>query len=651
MAINVVINGKDYEFDKDYTIIQACESAGVEIPRFCYHKRLAIAGNCRMCLVDSGGAKPVASCSVNITDKMKIVTDNEKVKKARADVMELLLINHPLDCPICDQAGECDLQDQAMVYGRGTSPFHEDKRVVPEKDFGKFIKTYMTRCIHCMRCVRFMNDVAGIRELDVLNRGEDSEIISAIEGGLRSELSGNIIDLCPVGALTNRTYQFKARPWELKRTASIDIHDSICPDVFFDSLGNEILRVLPRENDGVNEEWISNKTRFAFDGLRYNRLMDPLLKVAPEGESPKNRYKRIGWDEALQLLCDKLLKSNPNKIAVLSGDLVDFGTLFQLKKFCEAFKIQNFDCRSTVSNLPNGFNYLFESGILGIEETDCILIIGCNIEEVSPVLNARIRRNISERGLKIGVLGGEFDLRYEYEFLGKSLSESNMESGFWSFLADAKKPMIILGDNLFSGNKNFVMKLLGFVKNLTDKFTSLNADWKFLNVLYKNVGIVNGLCAGFYNEGLKTFGETIGCRNDFEFLYLVGEDNFNISTSDADFIVYQGHHGNGNANFADLILPSLAFTEKNGIFYNIEGVPREARKAVNFPANAMSDIEILQRICGKLNISLGLKGVESRKMSFDIDFEQAENTIDEAEFSIDYSLRPNVIVRNSQNYA
>lgn len=603
MAVNVTIDGKNYEFEDNYTIIQACDQVGIEIPRFCYHKRLAIAGNCRMCLVDTGGPKPIVSCANNIVDKMNIVTQGEKVNKARADVMELLLINHPLDCPVCDQGGECDLQDQALLYGRNVSIYKEEKRVVPEKDFGKFIKTAMTRCIHCMRCVRFMNDIAGIRELDILNRGEDAEIISAIEGGLRSDLSGNIIDLCPVGALIDNTYKFKVRPWELKRTASIDINDSICPDIYFDSMRNEILRILPRENDAINEEWISNKTRFGYDGLKNKRLMDPLLKISndPDLKSPKSKFKPISWDEAIKILCEKLLKANPSKIAVSSGGLTDYDTLVQYKEFCEEFRINNFDCRSLVPNMPDGFDYLFESTIQGIDEADCILILGCDIEVISPVLNSRIRRNVQERELRIGVIGRKFELRFNYEFIGET-TDCLKDSNFYTVLLLAKKPMIIFGDNIFSVEQDFINNFLIFVKNILLRLKDMDQNWKPINVLHQSVGVINGLKAGFYNKEATNFNQNIGTKKGFEVLYLLSDDEINISKSDAGFIVYQGHHGGGNAIFADLILPTLAFTEKSSLYFSVDGSERYTEQAVNFPGNAMKDLDILKRIKEKLKL-------------------------------------------------
>jgi NADH-quinone oxidoreductase subunit G len=654
----VTINDKEYTFDNDYTIIQACEFSEIEIPRFCYHERLKIAGNCRMCLVEVVGApKLVASCSANITDKMVIKTNSEKVKVGRENVMETLLINHPLDCPICDQGGECDLQDQAMLYGKNSSNFKEEKRVVPEKDFGRFIKTNMTRCIHCMRCVRFMDDIAGSHELDVLNRGENSEIFNLNDGDLKSKLSGNIIDLCPVGALTNATYAFKARPWELKRTASIDVMDSLCSNIYIDSYGLEILRILPRENDAVNEEWISNETRFSFDGLRYNRLMSPLLRVV---ENDSVKFKKISWDEALDVLYKRISLAAPNKIFVSSGDLADFESLRALKKLCEYLRITQFDCRSSVPYLPNNFNSLFNTGVLNIDEADCVLIIGCNIENEVPVLNARIRKNINSKKLPVYVIGGEYELNYDYKFLGNNIDILtkilNDDIDFAETLNGASKPMIILGENLFSISEGFSNYLCNALGKILKKFNNVITDsWNGLNVLFKNPGLINGILSEFMpkNSKFSNFDDS-----DLDLCFLLCDDSIDLMKVDAGFVVYQGHHGCENAFLSDLILPSLAYTEKSATYFNLEGAAQKTNKVINLPdCIAMKDVEIIEKIAKKFNLNLNalsdidykyelnLDGLSNLDSNREFDFDNFSHEISSLSFD-----KKNIIVKNSRYF-
>ncbi len=648
----IIINDVEHVFDDDYTIIQACEAANIEIPRFCYHKRLKIAGNCRMCLVEVvGSPKLIASCSVNITDKMVVKTNSNKVKIGRENVMETLLINHPLDCPICDQGGECDLQDQAMLYGRNVSVFQEDKRVVPEKDFGQFIKTNMTRCIHCMRCVRFMDDIAGSHEIDVLNRGENSEIINLNDGDFKSKLSGNIIDLCPVGALTNATYAFKARPWELKRTKSIDVTDSLCSNIFIDSYGLEILRVLPRENDAVNEAWISDEARFSFDGLRYNRLMSPLLKCIYEDVA---RFERITWARAFDIVYEKFSLADPSKVFVSSGDLADLESISLLKKLCQFLKINQFDCRSSSLYLPNNLNAIFNSGVFGIDEADCILIIGSDIENEIPVLNARIRSNVNSRKLPIYVIGDQYTLNYRYEFLGNNINILtqilNDEIDFSQILTNCSKPMLIFGENLFSISEDFSNYLISIAGEIIKKFNIISDNWNGFNVLFKSPGMINGLAADFIQKDSKFIKNNV----DLDLCFLLNDDSTDLMKINSEYIIYQGHHGGGNSVFADLILPGLAYSEKSSTYLNLEGRIQKTSKVINLPDSiAMNDVEIIGKIAIKFNLSHNASDIKSYRLNLNFLDDVSEDDVENFSFDISniQSIKNNIIVKNSSYFS
>jgi NADH-quinone oxidoreductase subunit G len=610
MNFNVKINGQDFQFDKDYTIIQACEMIGVEIPRFCYHERLEIAGNCRMCLVTVKGApKPVASCATNIANNMEIITNDEKTKFAREGVMELLLINHPLDCPVCDQGGECDLQDQAMVYGKGSSEYHEEKRIVKEKELGPFIKTAMTRCILCMRCVRFMNDVAGVPELNSMNRGEKSEIVNAISGAINSELSGNIIDLCPVGALTNKPYSFKARPWELNHTNSIDIMDSLCSNIRIDSRGSEVLRILPRENDNLNEEWISDKTRFAFDGLKYNRIMNPVIKK-------DGKFQKISWNDGFDILKEKIFKSNPQKISVYTGKFTDCETIFALKKLCEKLNITNLSSNSSAKFFPNDKKAIFNTSVKKSEEADLYLIIECNLKEISPILNSRIRKNIINNFIEVYTIGGNYDLTYKANHLGnnirilKKIIEENHE--ICQKLLQAKRPMIIIGEEVFNHSEELTNYALNATNKLIEKynFINLNENWNGVNILHNYSGSINGLAFDFNKKNHNT--ETL------DLLLLFGEDSIEIPKN--EFTVYFGHHGDKGAQNADLVFPTLSYTEKSTTYINCEGYTQQTLKAINFPGDAKDDWEIIYEFSKNLNISLDFDNIDQLRNKMLLDF-------------------------------
>ena len=588
------------------TVLQACEEAGFEISRFCYHERLSIAGNCRMCLVEMDKSpKPIASCAMPAGEGMNIKTNSESVKKARNGVMEFLLLNHPLDCPICDQGGECDLQDQAMGYGHDKSRFLENKRAVTEKNMGPLIKTVMTRCIHCTRCVRFATEVAGVPDLGAVGRGENVEISTYLENSLNSELSGNIIDLCPVGALTSKPYAFVARPWELNKIETIDVMDALGSNIRIDSRGGQVLRVLPRVNDEINEEWISDKTRYAIDGLRNQRLDVPYIRNQSGNLVPST------WEEAFEKIAKKLKKLNSNEFAAISGDLVDVETLFALKLLFKKLNCPNIDCRQdgaylTPNNRPS---YIFNSSIAGIDKTDAILIVGSNPKIESAVLNARIRKNFLERKIPIALIGNKVGLNYDYKFLGDNpnvLSDLLLgKNNFFKILKKAKKPMIILGMGaLRRKDSESILNLSFELANETGMFLN---DWNGFNVLNVAASRVGGMDIGFLpGKGGKNTKKIINeChKGKIKLLWMLGADEIDVSKIKNSFIVYQGHHGDNSAKIADVILPGAAYTEKNGIYVNCEGRVQQAIRATFPPGDAKEDWKIIKAFSDKLNLSL-----------------------------------------------
>ena len=596
----ITINGKEIEFQKGMTILQACELADVEIPRFCYHEKLSIAGNCRMCLVEmEKSAKPVASCAMPAVEGMIIKTNTEFVEKARKGVMEFLLANHPLDCPVCDQGGECDLQDQSLYYGVDKSRFSENKRDVKDKYMGPLIKTQMTRCIHCTRCVRFATEVAGVPEIGAIGRGENMEITTYLENSMKSELSANVIDLCPVGALTSKPYAFEARPWELKKTESIDVMDAVGSNIRVDTYGWEVKRILPRINEDINEEWISDKTRYACDGLLKQRLDVPYIKKG-------NKLEKSNWDEAIKLISEKIKKLKPSEIAGHIGDMCSIETIFAFKRFFESLKSANLEIREKkfFINPQEKLNYLFNSSIVGIENSDLILLIGCNPRHEATMVNARIRKAFVKNKVPIYSIGNPGDLTYEYKIVGdssediKSIFEEKNEIS--KILKKAKKPMVIIGESaletksggfIFEGFKEF-LNINGFI----------NEKWNALNVLIQNASTVGGLdiCSSFFElQDNFSFFDKLENKK-FKFLYLLGSDNLNIKKEN-EFIVYQGSHGDRGAEIADIILPGAAYTEQNGLFSNLEGRVQECRKA-SYPAgDAKEDWKILSLISEKID--------------------------------------------------
>jgi len=595
----ITINGKEIEFEKGMTVLQACELADVEIPRFCYHEKLSIAGNCRMCLVELEKApKPIASCAMPAAEGMNIKTNTTFVEKARKGVMEFLLANHPLDCPVCDQGGECDLQDQSLYYGVDKSRFVENKREVKEKYMGPLIKTQMTRCIHCTRCVRFATEVAGVPEIGAIGRGENMEITTYLEKSMESELSANVIDLCPVGALTSKPYAFEARPWELKKTESIDVMDAVGSNIRVDTYNWEVKRILPRLNNEINEEWISDKTRYSCDGLLKQRLDVPYIKK-------NNKLQKSTWDEAINILVDKIHSFQPYEIAGHIGDMINMENALSFKKFFKTLKSENLEFREKnfYINPDEKTNYIFNSSIAGIEDADLILLVGTNPRHEASILNARIRKTFVQKKIPIFSIGNPGDLTYEYEIIGDSTEDIKKivkgEHGFSQKLLSAKKPAIIIGESALE------LKSGGYIYEEFKKFliknNLINENWNGLNILVQNastVGLIDLKILQGKKEQPSSFFDNLKNKK-FKLLYLLGSDNLEFQKND-EFIVYQGSHGDRGAQIADLILPSAAYTEQNGLYENLEGRIQEGKKASYPIGEALEDWKIFNRIIKKL---------------------------------------------------
>jgi len=595
--LKLKINDIDVEVEEGLTVLQACEKIGVEIPRFCYHEKLSIAGNCRMCLVEmEKSPKPIASCAMPAADGMVIKTNTPKIEKSRKGVMEFLLANHPLDCPVCDQGGECDLQDQSMFYGIDKSRFKENKRAVPDKNMGPLIKTQMTRCIHCTRCIRFATEIAGVPELGAIGRGEDMQITTYLEKSVQSELSGNVIDLCPVGALTSKPYAFEARPWELKKTETIDVMDAVGSNIRVDTYGWEVKRVLPIINEDINEEWISDKTRYACDGLLNQRIDTPYIKY-------NNKFEKASWAEAYKIIKSKIENTNKEKICGFVGDLVNMEASFIFKEFFDrTLDNSNYETRDNnrFIDTSNRENYIFNSKINGIEETDFILMVGTNPRYESTMLNARIRKAYLNNKTKIISLNEIGDLTYPYESLdGKTqniLDIFQNKNPISEIIIKSKKPMIILGESFL--NLKLSKFLFNLIKNFLLKNEKFSENWNPLNILSSDAATVGNLDLDIININRNLIKELK--ENKFELLYLLGQDNLRFDKKD-EFIIYQGSHGDRGAEIADIILPGAAYTEQNGYFTNTEGKLQKAYKASYPPGEAKEDWQIINDLAELMN--------------------------------------------------
>ncbi len=597
----LTVDGVEVTVDPGTTVLQACEEAGAEIPRFCYHERLSIAGNCRMCLVEMEKApKLIASCAMPAGDGMVIHTNSEIVKQGREGAMEFLLINHPLDCPICDQGGECDLQDQSMAYGSGDSRYDELKRAVAEKNMGPLIKTTMTRCIHCTRCVRFATEVAGVDDLGAINRGENMEIATYLEQALDSELSGNIIDLCPVGALTSKPYAFTARPWELSKTESIDALDAVGANIRVDSRGDEVMRILPRLHEDVNEEWLSDRSRFSYDGLKAQRLDTPYVRK-------DGKLQPVGWTEAFEAIKAKLEGVDGSRIGAIAGDLVCAESMKALKDLMEQLGSPNLDCRQDGAALSNETRaaYLFNTTIAGIEEADALLIVGSNPKTEAALINARIRKRWKMGNFPVALIGEEADLGYAHEYLGAGPSTlQEVADGIHSFaevLKKAERPMIIIGQGALSRPDGAAV--LSLAKTVAENSGMISEGWNGFNILHMAASRVAGLDLGFVpGEGGKRTQEILS--GDLDVVFLLGADEIDTSRLSSSFVIYQGSHGDVGAQAADVILPGSAYTEKDAVWVNTEGRPQLGRRAIFPPGDAREDWTILRALSETLGKTL-----------------------------------------------
>ncbi|MDH5750187.1 MAG: NADH-quinone oxidoreductase subunit NuoG [Rhodospirillales bacterium] len=601
----LTIDGIEVEVDAGLTVLQACEHAGIEIPRFCYHERLSIAGNCRMCLVEMERApKPVASCAMPVAEGMVIKTNTPEVQKMRKGVMEFLLINHPLDCPICDQGGECDLQDQAMGYGFDRSRYVENKRAVKDKDFGPLIKPIMTRCIHCTRCIRFATEIAGVPELGATGRGENMEVGTYVEKALSSELSGNMIDLCPVGALTSGPYAFTARSWELKKTESVDVMDALGCNIRVDSRGPEVMRILPRLNEEVNEEWISDKSRFACDGLKRQRLDKPYVRR-------NGKLQEATWDEAFAEISEKLKDLPGDRIAAIAGDQACAESMIALKDLMSVLGSPNTDCRQDGAALDAGCRagYLFNTTIAGIEDADACLLIGTNPRLEAPVLNARLRKRWLMGNFPVGLIGPATDLTYGYQHLGDGgealTAVANGNHAFKEVLNKAERPMLIVGSGAIARPDGAMV--LATARAIAESSGMIDEGWNGFNVLHTAAARVAGLDMGFVpgGSGRNVAGILDGASaGDIDVVYLLGADEIDTSRLGNAFVIYQGHHGDAGAHRADVVLPGAAYTEKNGTYINTEGRLQRSQRAVFPPGDAREDWSIVRALSGVLGVPL-----------------------------------------------
>ncbi|WP_022722601.1 NADH-quinone oxidoreductase subunit NuoG [Rhodopseudomonas sp. B29] len=606
--MKLIVDGKEVEVPPEYTLLQACEAAGAEIPRFCYHERLSIAGNCRMCLVElKGTPKPVASCAWGVRDcrpgpngePPEINTKTPMVKKAREGVMEFLLINHPLDCPICDQGGECDLQDQAMGYGVDSSRFAENKRAVEDKYLGALVKTSMNRCIQCTRCVRFAAEVCGVPEMGAIGRGEDMEITTYLESALSSELQGNLVDICPVGALTSKPYAFAARPWELGKTQSIDVMDGVGSAIRVDTRGREVMRILPRVNEAINEEWISDKTRHVVDGLRTQRLDRPYVRE-------NGKLRPASWQEAFATIAAKLKGVAGNKIGAIAGDLAAVEEMFALKQLLAKLGSSNLATQNVAAfdAKAGRASYIFNPTIAGIEQADALLIIGSNPRKEAAILNARIRKRWRAGGLAIGLIGERADLTYPVEYLGAGVETlADLAAGKHSFaetLKNAKRPIVLIGAGATSRRDGAA--LLAQAAKLAADFGALADDWNGFAVLHPSASAVGALDIGFAPDGKSLTETQMLTAGALDVIFALGADE--VKLPDSGFVVYIGTHGDRGAHRADVILPGAAYTEKSGTYVNTEGRAQIAERASFPPGEAREDWAIIRALSAAVGQTL-----------------------------------------------
>ena len=652
----ITINNKVIDFQDGMTVMQACELADVEIPRFCYHDKLSIAGNSRMCLVEmEKSPKPIASCAMPAAEGMNIKTNTELVKKARQGVMEFLLINHPLDCPICDQGGECDLQDQALHYGFDKSRYEENKRAVKNKYMGPLVSTIMTRCIHCTRCVRFSTEIAGVDDIGLLGRGENAEITTYLEKTIESELSGNVIDLCPVGALTNKPYAFQSRPWELKKTESVDVFDGMGASIRIDSKGKNVLRVLPRLNEEINEEWINDKTRFAIDGLSRQRLDKPYIKI-------DNKLEATSWDTALKLVASEIKKRGAENTSAFSGKFSDIESLYSTKNFLNLLNSEFYDCRFDNTQFIPGHrsSYLFNSSIQKIDEADAILIIGSNPKWEAAVLNSRIRKAYLNNNCQIALIGPKINLTYKYTHLSNDISYLNNilneKSDFLEHLKNAKNPLMLIGSSAI--NYNDGIEILKICAEICKKFNIVNESENGFNILNQNISRVGALDIGFYSKNFDRdfkVSLTKHIRDTNPVVFLLGLDEINFSSLKDSFVIYIGHHGDEGANNADIILPSPAFPEKTSTFVNIEGRVLQTTKCFTPIGEAKEEWKIFRALSQEFKEQLKFNNLKELRQEIIKNFPHLNqlNTLpnkSEVNFGKSHIIDNNEIEYNIKNF-
>ena len=650
------INEKDIEFENGMTVMQACEIAGVEIPRFCYHEKLSIAGNCRMCLVEmEKSPKPIASCAMPASEGMKIKTNTKTIIEARKGVMEFLLINHPLDCPICDQGGECDLQDQALHYGFDKSRYEENKRAVKNKYMGPLVSTIMTRCIHCTRCVRFSTEVAGVDDLGLLGRGENAEITTYLEKTIKSELSGNVIDLCPVGALTSKPYAFQARPWELKKTESIDVFDAMGSSIRIDTLGKKTLRVLPRLNEEINEEWINDKSRFAIDGLSKQRLDIPYIKE-------NGKLIQSNWNKTLKYITEEISKRKKEKTLALSGKFTDIETLFSAKSFLETLGSQYYDCRYDNAQFieNNRASYIFNSSIQAIDNADLILLVGTNPRWEATVLNSRIRKAYLNNNCKVGLIGKKIDLTYNYIHLSEDIIYLRKilenESSFSQELKNSKKPLLIIGNSAINNQDG--EEIIKLCSEIAKKYKMVNENFNGFNILQQDISKVGALDIGFYNSIFsrdfnKNIYEHISKNNPV--VFLLGSDDIDHRILEKSFLVYMGHHGDKSAQIADIVLPTPAFTEKSSTFINMEGRVLQTSKCFHPIGDAKDEWKIFRSLSNNFSNELKFNNLSELREAIALRYPffkeiNALPSINEINFGSPNQIKNRIIDYNIKNF-
>ncbi len=605
----VTINGKEIDIEQELTVIQVCDLIGVQIPRFCYHDKLPAVGSCRMCLVELKGSKKlIPSCSTAVFDGMEVVTESENIDNARKSVLGMLLVNHPLDCPICDKGGECDLQDQTYRYGLDRSQVMLEKRAVAKKDFGPLIDPYMTRCIHCTRCIRFATEIAGVDDLGGIGRGDHTEIDLYVGKTLTSELSGNLADVCPVGALTNSDYAYKARSWELISTESIDVMDAVGSNIKVDCSEVAVLRIMPKPNDEINEDWLADKSRYIVDALRVQRLDMPMIRI-------NGKLRKSTWDEAFLLIAKKIQQLKSTEIAAVAGDFVNVETLYAMKDLMHKLgSNQTVYSSDQVLDTTDRASYLFNTTIAGIEESDACLIIGSNPKVEAPIVNARIRKRYLRGDFHIALIGEKCDLNYKYDHIGDNISSlEDILEGRGDFVAKlntAKKPMLILGLGAFSANN--AQEIISLCKQIALKYNMVQSNWNGYNFLSTSTSMINALEVGFSNNNFtkaKLLAKLVA--NDIKLLWLMNADNLEFEDLSEDtFVVYQGHHGDSGAASADVILPAALWLEQDGMYVNIEGRVQKAYKAIPSVGEAKDSWKIIRKFAEYLDVSLSYDTIE-----------------------------------------